>query len=599
MKKLFFLLCIGFSTLCFSQNDYYLAQRYYIEGEYKKAAQLFETLYEKSPFNTTYLSRLIACYQETDNFSKAEDLLKRKLQRSVNQGHLHVFLGYNYQRQNRDELAEKQYKLALKTVENNPAFAGIIGRSFKEYSLLDYAIASYEKAMSIDENLNYNFQIAQINGEKGDLQKMFTSYIDLIDKNEDYLNVVQRYTSTFITEDNENEANKIFRKTLLKKSVSNPKDVWNELLSWLFTKQKDYNKAFIQQKALFQRKSNLELNNNQSSVDNIYQLGVIAYNNQSFEVAKECFNFVIEHLNRFNQEKLIDANLYIVNIHIATEIDNVEDSFNELFKKFGKNTGSLKIQTAYADFLTFQQSNPDKAKQVLEEALQFANTKYDKARIKIKLADVLVFTQNYNRALIYYSQVQTQLKGSELAQEARLKVARTSYFKADFDWAKAQLKILKSATSQLIANDAVDLYLLITDNEPVDSVPSGLKEYAKAELLAFQNRTQQAIDTLHAVYTKYKGQPIEDEALFKQAKLFVKEKQFTKAIENYQKIVQLDTTGILVDDALYEIAELYYTKVNDSVKASEYYQKILFDYPSSIHLVEARKKYRKIRGDTI
>ena len=599
MKKLFFLLCIGFTTLCLSQNDYYLAQRYYVEGEYKKATQLFETLYEKSPFNTSYLSKLIACYQETENFAKAENLLKTKLKKSYNQGHLHVFLGYNYQRQNLDQAAEKQYQLALKTVERNPRYAGIIGRSFKEYSLLDYAIASYEKAMEIDESLNYNFQIAQINGEKGDLQKMFTSYIELIDKNEDYLNVVQRYASTFITDDNENEANKIFRKTLLKKSVSNPKDIWNELLSWLFAKQKDYNKAFIQEKALFQRKNKSDVDGAQAIVNNIYQLGSIAFNNQSFEVAKVCFNFVLEHSSSFNIERLIDANLYIIDIKIATEVGGVEELFQQLFTQFGKRARSLKIQTAYADFLTFQEDNPNKAKQVLEEALQYANTKYDKARIKIKLADVLVFTKNYNRALIYYSQVQTQLKGSELAQEARLKVARTSYFKADFEWAKAQLKILKSATSQLIANDAVDLYLLITDNEPVDSIPSGLTVYAKAELLAFQNKTKQAIDTLSLVYTNYKGQPIEDEALFKQAQLFVKNKSFEKAIENYLKIIQLDANGILVDDALYEIAELYYTKLKDTAKASEYYQKILFNYPSSIYLVESRKKYRKIRGDEI
>lgn len=599
MKKLFFLLCIGFTTLCLSQNDYYLAQRYYVEGEYKKATQLFETLYKKSPFNTTYLSRLISCYQETENFDKAETLLKTKLKKSYNQGHLHVFLGYNYQRQNLDDFAEKQYKLALKTIERNPAYAGIIGRSFKEYSLLDYAIASYEKAMELDENLNYNFQIAQINGEKGDLQKMFSSYINLIDKNEDYLNVVQRYASTFISDDNENEANKIFRKTLLRKSVSNPKDIWNELLSWLFTKQKDYNKAFIQEKALFQRKNKSDVDGAQSIVNNIYKLGSIAFNNQSFKVAKECFSFVIKHTSSFNVERIIDANLYIIDINIATKADGVEELFQQLFTQFGKRAKSLKIQTAYADFLTFQQNNPEAAKLVLEEALTYANTKYEKARIKIKLADVLVFTENYNRALIYYSQVQTQLKGSDLAQQARLKVARTSYFKGDFDWAKAQLKILKSATSQLIANDAVDLYLLITDNEPVDSIPSGLVAYAKAELLAFQNKTAQAIDTLSLVYTNYKGQPIEDEALFKQAQLFVKNKSFEKAIENYLKIIQLNANGILVDDALYQIAELYHTKLNDSAKASEYYQKILFDYPSSIYLVEARKKYRKIRGDTI
>jgi len=273
--------------------------------------------------------------------------------------------------------------------------------------------------------------------------------------------------------------------------------------------------------------------------------------------------------------------------------------FHSLFSKFGKNTATIKLQVSYADFLTFHQNKPEQSKLVLEEALSYSKSKYDKARIKLKLGDVLVFTGRYNKALIYFSQIQTQLKGDELAQQARFKVAQTSYFKGDFTWAKAQLKVLKGSTTQLIANDALELFLVITDNEPVDSIPSGLTQYSKAALYAFQNKTQLAIDTLATITKKFKGQPIEDEALFKQAKLFIKQQQFEKAVANFKKVISLNPEGILIDDAHYELAELYQKYLNNSEKASEYYQKIIFDYPSSIYLVDARKKYRKIRGDTI
>ena len=205
----------------------------------------------------------------------------------------------------------------------------------------------------------------------------------------------------------------------------------------------------------------------------------------------------------------------------------------------------------------------------------------------------------FNKALIYYSQVQTSFKNHNIGQEARFKVAQASYFKNDFKWAKAQLKVLKGSASQLIANDAANLFLTISDNEPKDSISSGLKEYAKADLLAFQNKNDQAIAVLSEIITTYRGQAIEDEALFKQAKLFIKKKQYDEAILNYAKIIALDKNGIYVDDVYYYMAELYNNELNNPEKAKEYYQKIIFDHPSSIYLVEARKKFRKLRGDHI
>ena len=231
--------------------------------------------------------------------------------------------------------------------------------------------------------------------------------------------------------------------------------------------------------------------------------------------------------------------------------------------------------------------------------MSFSTSKFKAAQIKLKLGEVLVFTEKFNRALIYFSQVQSQLKNHPLAQEARFKVAQTSYFKGDFKWAKSQLKILKSSTTQLIANDAVDLFLTISDNEPKDSIPSGLIDFARADLLAYQNKNNEAILLYASLLKRYQGQNIEDEALFNQAGLYIKESLYEKAIENLLKIISINVDGILVDDSYYLLAEVYNDKIKDVQKASEYYQKIIFDKPSSIYLVNARKKYRKIRGDEV
>ncbi len=589
MKKivLFLLLLVGF--ISFAQNNYALAENYYRESEYEKASQLYKKLYDKNPFNTTYLKRLISCYQETNHFLKAENLLKTRLEKYPNLYYLNVLLGYNFERQQQKEKAVLYYEKALKNIDINPNYGGIVGSFFKENNALDYALKAYEKTMLKNPNANYRFQIARIYGEKGAFQQMFEAYVDLVDTNENWTENVKRYVSLYITDDAKNENNILFKKTVLRKSVSQPKDVWNLLLSWLFSIQKEYGKALVQEKALFQR--------NTSSLTNIIDLGTVSFENKDFLSAKKCFDFILE-TTKYQEEKL-QALLFKTKIAIALKNPATEQLFQEIFKFYGKNRNTLDLQITYADYLTFQKNQPETAKVILEDAIAFAASKFEKAKIKLKLGDILIFTGQFNKALIYFSQIQTTLKNHPLAQQARFKVAQTSYFKGDFEWAKAQLKILKSSATQLIANDAVALFLTITDNEPVDSIPSGLIQYAKADVLSFQNKNKEAIAVLEKIKTNFKGMPIEDEVFFKQGQLYMKEQAYTKAAISFEKVVAMNPQGILIDDSYFQLAELYQYHLNDTKKAAEYYQKILFDYPSSIYLVSARKNYRKLRGDLV
>lgn len=565
------------------------AESYFRQGEYEKATQIYKSLLDRNPFNTTYLKKLVTCYQETDQFQKAEDLIRTSLAKNSSQKYLHVELGYNYERQQMMDLAKKEYATALQAIEVNPSLGGMVGRMFRQNNSLDNAITAYNRTMELNPNASYQFQVAQIYGEKGEFAQMFDSYIELVNKNESYIGTVQRLTSRYISDDPTDKNNVALKRSLLRKSMSNPKNVWNELLSWLFSKQKEYGKAFIQEKALFKR--------DPQYLENIVTLGKIAFDDRDYIAAKDCFSFLLSNTN-FIDEK-INSELHLLRIAVATEAPEAEKRFEEVLKLYGVNSNTIRIQIEYADFLTFQKGQPEKAETILEEALTFSKSKFERARIKIKLGEVLVFTGRFNKALIYFSQVQTKLKNHPLSQEARFKVAQTSYFKGDFTWAMAQLKVLKGSTTQLIANDAVDLFLVISDNKPQDSIPSGLKQYAKADLLAYQNKNQEALSVLKEIHQKFKGFPVEDEALFKEAEVLVKLKKYEEAIANFEQVISLNPEGILNDDAYYQIAELYNNKLNLPNKAQEYYQKIIFEYASSIYLVDARKKYRQLRGDDI
>ncbi|MGY0390979.1 tetratricopeptide repeat protein [Bizionia sp. KMM 8389] len=581
------LLLTSFSV--FSQEDL-LAKEYFKNGEFEKALIAYEQLFKQNPNNNTYFLELIKTQQQLEQLDEAEALLNRRIER-IKYPALYVELGYNYQLKNDSDTALINYNKAIAFLEENPNYAFSIGKFFENRSLLDQAIMTYEKAMQLKPELNFNVQLARIYGEQGNVEKMFSSYLNFLDINKSYLNTVKRAMTDFISEDSENENNQILKRLLLKKIQQEPQLLWNDLLSWLFTQQKDYRKAFAQEKAIFNRQP--------ESLNRIEELAFVAMNDPDYESAKYIFTYLAETAQ--NQDVQINAynNLLQIDLKTQTDLKAIEATYLELFERFGKHQNTIDLQVYYAHFLAFYKHEPAKATNFLKESIKLPLSSFEEGTVKLELGDILVLQEKFNEALIYFTQIQRNLKNSTLAQEARFRVAKTSYYKGDFKWAESQLKILKTSTSQLIANDALDLMLLITDNKFEDSTQAALKLYAKADVMAFQNKTDDAIDILNDILENYKGQSIEDQALYKQGKLFESKKQYDKAAANYQQIIANFSDDILADDAYFSLAMLYETQLIDPEKAKENYGKIIFNYQDSIYFVEARKKYRNLRGDTI
>ena len=597
MRFIFIFIFVLFSIAGNAQSAE-LANAYLRKGEYKKAIVLYKPLLEANPIRQDYFKALLTCYQQVESYREGQNLIETQIQKFPEQVYLYVELGYNYQLNDNLPAAKQFYEKSLDYVRKNPSYAFMIGRSFRQNHLLDYALNSYQIAKQINPKLNTEISEAQIYGEKGELEKMFSLYLDLVDKNENYFSTVQRYVANFITEDKTDPNNELFRKLLLKRAQSNPKDAWNILLSWLFMQQHDYSKALTQEKSLFKRK--------QVGLERIGEIGYLSFDNKDYGTAQEAFEFMIVNSQypASEEQSTLIAEIYLLKIQNLSldkgeDRTEIEEKFQSLLAQYGQNTESMELHLAYADFLTFDLEQPEKAIQHLEEIVAKAISQFGKGLIQMKIADILVFSDQFNQALIMYTQIQYDLKNSELAQEARFKVARTSYFKGDFQWAQNQLKVLKSSTSQLIANDALELSLKIGNNIDKDNINEGLKIYAKAELLGFQQKYQQAIDTLSYVLKQYKGQQIEDDALFTQAQYFEHMTNYSAAEANLLSLLDFHPESLLYDDSIFKLGILYRDHLADPEKAKLMFERIIFEFPSSIYLVDARAAFRKLRGDDI
>ena len=589
---LFISLCLFAGFGLFSQTEQ-LAQNYLDQGEYEKALITYRELMNENPGNSNFFFGMITSYQQMEDFRSADALLLEKLNASPNNPNILIELGHNSELQEKTELAQKYYGEALEVLENKPIFTYSIAQGFEKYSLLDYAISAYQIGIKSNPEMKYDLPLARIYGEQGKLEEMFGSYLNLIDKDPDMSYNLIREFERYILEDALNPANVVLKKLLIQRLQQNQDLHYNELLGWLFVQQKEFDKAFAQEKAIYRR--------NNQDLQRIIQLTVITRAGGDIKTAKEILSFIIEEVP--SENILLQAKQLLLGMKIDTakqsDYGEIEKDFQQLFQQFGTGMETLQLQMDYASFLAFKPGKIQEALDLMQALSAKTTSNFELAGVKMVQADILVLDQKFNQALIYYSQIQNLVKNHEIAQNARFKVAKTSYYKGDFEWAKTQMDVLKASATQLIANDAMELSLLIQENAFEDSTQTALKLYARADLLSFQNKNKEAIIILDEILTNHKGEKIEDEALLKQAGLYESEGNWLKAEENYLKIFQFYNKDILADNATFLLAELYLNKLQQPEKAREFYERIIFNHPDSIYFVDARKKYRILRGDTL
>lgn len=590
MKIFYLYIALLFSLIVCAQNEQ-LAQNYFDKGEFEKALISYQELLKNQPSNGLFFQRVVDCYQQLQQFDNAEKDIQGRFDK-YKQAALLVELGYNFQLQKDENKAKRYYEQALERIKKNPSEVYGIAAAFERKVLIDYALRAYEMALELEPKFNFNFQMALLYGQKGNTDMMIEKFLAESYDNPQNLIMIQNQLSRFMMEDGETSFNEALRKALIIRTQKSQDIFWNQYLSWFYVQQKEYGKAFIQEKAIYKR--------NQDTFSNIVNLAQLSIEEGEKETAKEILGFVLENTQDLDLQ--IQAHYFLIEMKIdkAPEKDFkiIETELEQRIKQFGINPYTLSLQVLQAHFVTFNLKNSEQGKTILKRALELPLNPFQTADIKMELADILLFEEKFNQALLYYSQIEEDLKNDVVGHEASLKAAKTSYFKADFVWALSQFKVLKTASTQLIANDALEYFLLINDNTVADSTQSALKQFARADYLLYQNKNQEALMQFQAILKNFKGQEIESVTLLRLGKTYEKLGDYNLALSQYQAIVDHHQDGIYIDEALYFSAEIYNKQLKDFDKAKPLYEKIVFHHEDSIYFINARKKFRQLRGDT-
>ncbi|MBL0100169.1 MAG: tetratricopeptide repeat protein [Saprospiraceae bacterium] len=600
LRKLLTVTTIVFAMLSsgMGQQKYRLANEYYNSGEYEKAAELYETLYKESPNSKSYFNLYIQCLIDLKNYTLAAQVIQAELKKNPGDVSLYVTNGNLLDRQGFPEKANEEFRKAINNLNPDPTNITNLANTFTNLAKYDLAIETYLKGekMSNVQHL-YDYNLADLYRRQGDIRNMIKYYLFTAEKEPSSLNI-QTSLQRFLTEADYPELQKqLYQKIQEKADIPH----YGELLQWTFIQKKEYDKALRQAKALDRQ---FEENGGR-----VYNLADIIFKDKDYTNAIDAYSYIVTNHGR-NTSYYLDAKRGLLNSKKAKVTENFNYSKEDLLNlkgeyvsflnEMGRNTQTATLMQEFADFEALYVNELDTAIMILEELRLFGGLHPEiVAKTKLLLGDYYLMNGDRWESSLLFSQVDKDFKEGQTGEYARYRNAKLSYYAGDFEWAQEQFKILKGATSKLISNDAIDMSVFILDNLGMDTTEVTLRIFAEADLLAFQNKYTEALQKLDSIKILFPDHSLDDDVLYTKAQIFRKLRKTEDMISMYQTIIEKYPEEIRADNALFELAELYETKLSEPEKAKTLYEKIFVDYSGSTFAAEARSRYRKLRGDEL
>jgi len=595
-------LFILFASLTFAQTetDQQLAQHYYMNGEFEKARTYYEKLYDKDPSKLNF-NRLYECIDRANDSKEAEKLIKKQIANNRNDLEYPVLLGQFYENNNEVAKGQKIYDGLINDLYPDANQIISLYTAFKGKGRNDLALKTLEKGRKLlKTTYPLNIQFAELYGSQGQNDKMIGEYLDLIDYSSGYSTSIQNLLSRqFDLSSPDSKEYEILKQALLDRVQKKPdQHIYSEMLIWLFIQKKNFSGALTQVQSMDKRFD--------EQGRRVFDLGRICVENKEYTVARKAFQYIIglgnSNMYYYQAENAL-LNTRFLEVTTTrnfskVEIDETLVEYTRTIERVGKSRATLPLIFEMSHIQAFYGNLSQLAISNLTEALLIPGlTDVQKAELKMKLADIHVLHGDIWEASLFYMQVEKDFKFETIGHEAKFKNARIFYYDGEFDFAQSQLNVLKESTSKLIANDAMKLSIMITDNFGLDSNYQAMMWFAQGDLLVEQHRYSEAFILFDSIILTYPYHSLGDEILLKKSDAMMLDGNWNESIRFLEELLKYHGEDILADDAVFQLGDIYETHLNDKEKAAEYYKKILFDYRGSLYSEEARKRFRSIRGD--
>ena len=581
----------------FINDESALAIQYYRDGDYEKAVVLFEKIL-LNPSNQGYFDVYFNTLIKLNRYDAAEKLVKKFVKQNPGNDAYPIALGKLYQEKGDVGAANKIFNEIIAKLPKEEFKIRNLANNFYRFENYDLAVQTFKQGRKLlgDDKL-FAPELLNIYRFKKDKPMLMQEYLDILASIPQLLPQAESTLSMIFEDKNDYQ---IFQTAILRKIQKEPDaEVYINLLTWNYIQQQEFDMA-LRQLIAFDKRTKADggtlFNAVSTFVDNgAYETAVKAYE-YLLTKGKESLYYLPAKIEMLNTK----YNLQTSGKYTAVELAVLAKDYQVLLEENGKNKNTLFAIKKLANLQAYYLNQPGNAEKSLEEALQLPGiNSSDIGQLKLDLGDVYILTNQPWEAFLVYEQVSKQFEGQPIGNEARFRSAKLSFYQGNFDYSNGQCQVLKAATSQLIANDALNLSLLISDNIQTPTDSNALKMYADAEMLLFRNLPVQAVKKLDSIAVAYPENGLADAVLMSKARIYIKSGDFQKAADLLKKVTDNFKDGIWTDDALFTLGDLYEKKLNDMAQAKSYFQKLITDYPGSMFSAEARKRFRNLRGDGV
>lgn len=578
-------------------SDAALAFQYYQNGEYEKAVVIYKKLFQQKKRTGLY-DQYFNALLKVKAYDDAEKLVRNLLKDDPGNYIYAIDVGRLYQERGQPEKAKDWWENLIKNVPANEFAVRDLATNFYRVEAYDLSIKAFLNGRKQLNNEDiFAFDLIGLYRFRKDKPMLIHEYLNVLTKTPEVMHQAQSVMSNLFEENSDYD---LLKAAILKRLQKDPQNVGlSEMLTWSFIQQKEFDMALRQIIALDKRLK--------EEGDRVFDFSRVLVNNEAYETAVDALNYLVAKgpENRFYVPAKIDligakTKLLAEEKLDSKEVAALEIEYQTLLQEFGKNSRTAFAMRKLANLQAFHMDKLKEAEALLEELLEIPGlTPQVIAQTKLELGDIYILTGEIWEANLLYAQVEKRFANEPIGQEAKFRNGKLSYYQGDFTWAKAQLDVLKSSTSQLIANDALNLSLLITDNLQNETDSAALRMYAKADMLISIGKDDAAVRILDSIDSKYPGHSLTDDILMSRARIFIKQADYAGAAASLQKIIDNYSFDLWADDAIFTLADIFETKLHQPEKARQLYQRIITDFPGSLYVIEARKRFRNLRGDSL
>ncbi len=598
--SLFLVFTAGIAVSQDSTNER-LAAQFLRDGQYEEARALYEDLFAESPTYMIYNNYLESLFA-LEEFRQAERVVNAQIENHPADFRYRVDLAWVHERSGNARRAQRQKDDLISELSANADDVIGLAMAFETRGFMDRALETYLRGRRLlGDSHPLHLRIAGVHEKMGNFSAMMEEYIDYLDAYHNEMDRVRGILQDAIVNDPGFERNDALRRVLLARTQRHPDNVmYSEMLLWLSIQQQDFRMAFMQARALDRRL--------QQEGKPVLEVANLSASNKNYRIAADAYQYLLNMGpdSQFYLEALVGyLNVRFLSVVNEYEYDiadllDIREEYENAIESLGINSRTVQIVRNLANLKAFYLNDTDGAIQLLETTLDLPNVSNRvKGECRIELADILLLTGEVWDATLLYSQVDRMFRDDPLAHEAKYKNARLTYFIGEFDWAKAQLDVLKGGTHRLIANDAMRLSLRIQDNLGINGDPVPLKMFARAEQHIFMNNFDKALMVLDSIHNRFPMHQINDDLIFARSEIKRHRGDYAAADSLLAVIVADFPTGLLADEALFQRAQLYEHYFKQPDKAMALYQQLMIDFPGSLHTITARNRFRMLRGDIV